>query len=220
MSPVPGLCGAAGEEGAAGCRCCCSDVRRILHLAQDGRGRLPLRERAGTPNLAGSRRARRDARYRRSGYCFEHPRPAGDAPRVRCWIAAREGGSVRCRTRTHRRGANGAVGLWRSEVAAVTRRRLGEIGVVRLFRLLAGCGPLSELEVEAATRRHGSAEPAGCSEWRDDAGRALLRPLQAVPHRVVSSWSCRPVQRSSRCSAPTECRPWRRACSRSARSWR
>lgn len=71
----------------------------------------------------------------------------------------------------------------RTEFIRLARRRLAELGVVRLSRLLAETGPLSNLEVDVA-RDHVGFERIGRTGdvlwWRDDTSSAVVRPLQRM----------------------------------------
>lgn len=72
----------------------------------------------------------------------------------------------------------------RTAFATLARRRLNEVGVVPLSRLLRETGALSEIEVDAALMERGLPEKVGRSGdvlWgRKDASSAIMRPLQRM----------------------------------------
>ncbi len=72
----------------------------------------------------------------------------------------------------------------RAAFIALARRRLAELGVVRLSRLLPGFGPLSDLEVDVARDQvpgGGRIGRTGDVLWRqDDTSSAIVRPLQRM----------------------------------------
>jgi len=72
----------------------------------------------------------------------------------------------------------------RAAFIALARRRLAEVGVVRLSRLLQGVGPLSDLEVDVARDQVRGGERVVRNGdvlwWGDDTSSAIVRPLQRM----------------------------------------
>lgn len=77
-------------------------------------------------------------------------------------------------------------------VAAAASRRLAGIGVLRLSRLLAEEGTLSEVEAEAALLgAHRVGRTGDVLWWRDDRSSMLVRPLQ----RMLAALGQLPIER-------------------------
>jgi len=83
-------------------------------------------------------------------------------------------------------------GARRAVLVALARRRVTEVGVARLGRLLPRVGPLSELEIDAALRSDERVGRTGDVLWgREDRGSMLVRPLE----RMLAALGSLPVEK-------------------------
>lgn len=83
-------------------------------------------------------------------------------------------------------------GARRAALISLARRRVTEVGVARLSRVLPVVGPLSELEIEAALLGDERVGRTGDVLWaRADRGSMLVRPLE----RTLAAVGPLPVER-------------------------